>query len=237
MIFDSTHVTQLVGEWKACGDQELLEDICEETTSLIEVVVSRYPNSHRDDMIQECFMRIPFALGHFNPEIANLHSYFTSVFINRCNSYIEKENREYRITNLLVQSLKPAQVYVQPDIEDESLEMLIVRNRRRFPTIPVDIVDRATRFVYVCIRDGVHGKTRGAIAALMEMFDVKRNVATVLYHSTLVHMRIHYSDGARIIESEDDVEFSLIPELIEVVGQEMYEEILIVFSGLYFKIP
>ncbi|KKN62940.1 hypothetical protein LCGC14_0506500 [marine sediment metagenome] len=234
MIFDCDYVTELAGEWLFSKDNDILEEIIEESINLAEVIASKYPREYKDDMVQECLIKIPAALGNFNPDIAILHFYLSSVFSNCCNTYISKENREYRLAAVLEQVFEP--VKLDFDYEDDIIKNLIIRNRERFPTIPVDILDDATIYVFDCIIDGVYGKARGAIANMMRMYSLKRNIATVLYHSTLIHIRTMYEGYSKITDNEPD-EFSLLPELREVLGEEAYGRITILFSGLYFRVP
>jgi hypothetical protein len=236
VIFNCDHVTALVEEWVSYADSDVLDLILNESTSLVEVIVSRYPREHREDLIQVCLIRIPFAVKHFNPEIANLHTYLTSVFINRCNTYVEKENREIRLSAMLSKWDEPM-VYEFRVSDDAIREELVIRNRERFPNIPVDVLDGATDYIYSCMLDGVYGKSRGAISNLMQEYGFKRNVATVIYHSSLIYMRRKYEGFAAYEHDDELAEFSLLPDLREVVGDEAYNRISIIFSGLYFKVP
>ena len=229
MIFDNDYITELACEWLVANGNDVLEDIIEESRELVEIIVSRYPNEHRDDMIQECFIRIPKALHNFNPDVARLHIYFTSVFVNSCNTYISKENREYRLASTLEMIDDPSKL--DPDYEESIIEELITRNRQRFPTVPVDVLDDATCYVFDCIMEGVYGKARGAIANMIRMYGFKRNVATVIYHSTLVYIRTMYEGYVLLSEAEPD-EFSLLPELRDVLGEEAYYRISTLFSDI-----
>jgi len=114
---------------------------------------------------------------------------------------------------------------------------LIVRNRRRFPSLVCVVCDEMTEYVYYAIRVGVSGKSRGAIKHLMQMFDISRNMVTVFYHSTMIYLRTAFSKFSMV---ENDVacsEFTLLPELKEIAGPVVYEQILISFAGTYIKIP
>lgn len=234
MIFDNDYITELADEWLTTSSNDVLEDIIHESTRLVEIIVSKYPYEHRDDMMQECFIRIPKALCNFNPDVARLHIYFTSVFINSCKDYITKENREYILASTLEMIHEPYKMEI--DYEENIIKELITRNRQRFPTIPTDQLDDATCYVFDCILEGVYGKARGAIANMMRMYGFKRNVATVVYHSTLIHIRTMY-EGFVLLSDDEPDEFTLLPELKDVLGEEAYYRISTLFSGLYFKVP
>ena len=234
MIFNQEYVSSLVGEWKTSSDVDLLETILLESTSLVEVIVSRYPGYCRDDMIQECLMRVPFALGHYDSRISKLHPYLTSVFINCCNTYIGKESRERELSSVLKAISDP--IVFDYNQREEILHDLLERNSRRFPTIPADKLDDATSYVLDCVVNGVYGKSRGAIANMMRKYGFRRNVATILYHSSLIYMREKYEKFVSC-EVEEPKEFTLLPELRGILGEEAYKRVFVLFSGLYFKIP
>lgn len=234
MIFNQGFVAKLAKEWKTSNDVDVLEKILLESTSLVEVIVSRYPGDCREDMIQECLMKIPYALGHYNSQISGLHPYLTSVFVNCCNTYIGKESRERELSSVLKAISDP--IVFDYNQREEILHDLLEHNRRRFPTVPVDVLDDSTSYVLDCIVNGVYGKSRGAIANMMRKYGFKRNIATIIYHSSLIYMRKRYERFVSC-EIEDPKEHTLLPELRGILGDEAYRRVSILFSGLYFKIP
>ena len=82
----------------------------------------------------------------------------------------------------------------------------------------------------------IKGKARGAIAHIVKNYQVGRTVAIVLYHSTLVYLRTRYSAFA-IAKTEDPKELSLLLDLKDVLGEEAYSRISIIFSGMHFRVP
>lgn len=234
MIFDNEYITRLVKRWKETDDIRVLEEIVNKSKPLARVIVCRYPIEYREDMFQECLARIAYALEHYNPQISNLHPYFTSVFVNRCNTYIGKESRQQRLSEILEDMYSPTIFTLHQ--KEEFLHDLLERNRVRFPSIPADKLDDASCYVFDCIVNGIRGKSRGAIASLMRIYGFKRPVALVLYHSSLVYMRQRYENFVSY-EVEEPKEFTLLPELKGLLGDEAYRRIFILFSGLHFRIP
>lgn len=237
MIFNSRIITKLVSDWKSSRDPDILGEIITGSTRLAEVIVSRYPSDCRDDMIQECLARVPYAIQHYDENVADLHKYLTSVFTNRCNSYISYENRQQRLTNDLGYLHEAITIDVY-DIREELSREVIIRNRKRFPTIPVNLLDDISVYILDCILNGmsVKGKARGAIAHITQIYGVKRNEAIVLYHSTLVYLRTRYSSFVTA-NIGDPPELSLLPDLKDILGEEAYARISIIFSGLHFRVP
>ena len=162
MIFNSRKVTELIDEWKCTQDINTLDRILVGSTRLAEVIASKYPQEYRDDLVQECLVRVPYAIQHYNKDVANLHKYLTSVFTNRCNSYINYENRQRRLATDLGYLHEAITIDVY-DIREELMEEVVTRNRERFPTIPVDVLDDISVYILDCILDGmsVKGKQEG----------------------------------------------------------------------------
>ena len=232
MIFDNDYVVEMVKLWQDTGDKDFLHDVLEGTRSLIEVIVSRYDPSHRDDLIQEAFVRVSHAIEFYDVEVATLYAYLSAVIRNSSLSYIKKISKEEPMTE---EYCVPVQYSVQDDVW--IIEMLIVRNRKRFPSLVCVVCDEMTEYVYYAVRDGVRGKSRGAIKHLMNAFDVYRNVATVFYHSTMIYLRTVFSKFSMVDDGVCNNEFTLLPELEDVVGAVMYRRILTSFAGTHVKVP
>src|SRR4030042_2961061 len=97
MIFDADAVKKSVVEWQRTKSDAAIEGIYEGTTKLIEAIVSYYDPIFRDDMIQECRLKlITGALQGYDSSYS-LHTYLTTVFHNCCKTYMKKQ---YRISNL-----------------------------------------------------------------------------------------------------------------------------------------
>jgi len=236
MIFDNDKVTTLAIIWQQTRDPQMLERIILGSTSLVEAIVAGYGYTHKDDLLQESFSRIIYALPHFNPRISSLHNYLTTVIRNTCSTFLSKENKQPN--NDVELNIN---IFLEP-LEDDSkigngiLSELIARNRLRFPNLGVSIIDSATKLIYDAVRYGIVGKSRGIIVALMNECCIKRPIATIIYHSTLAYLRSKYYSNAKEPDPESQ-EFSLLTDLREAIGAENYSRILLVFSGMYIKIP
>lgn len=84
MIFDNALVTALVLEWQKSRKPEMMCQIIEQSRSLVESIVSIYNPLDRDDLIQESYIKVQHAAQFFNPDVSNLHNYFTTVIRNCC---------------------------------------------------------------------------------------------------------------------------------------------------------
>lgn len=232
MIFNCPDITKWVGDWQETKDKDTLAAILKGSQALVEAVVSGYNPEHRADLIQESLLKITHALSFYDKSISNLYAYLSVVIRNACITYLLKISKEV----LLPDDMDwPA---ASPEEDDyEILFYLIERNRKRFPSLPVDIVDDASEDVYYAIRDGVRGKSRGAIAELISRYGFPRNIATVFYHSSMIFLRMVFVDKFSINGSCNEREFTLLPELANVVGPTAFGKMAVVFSGTYVKIP
>lgn len=231
MIFDAERVTELVMEWQRTKDEDALTKILEKSTSLIEAIVSSYDSVYREDLIQEAYARVQYALPFFNPHISNLHNYLTTVIRNTCHTYVTKQDKEPYIEMDL-------HVTIGDDIDldryDEILTNLITRNRIRFPSIPASELDVITTYIYYSIRDD--GMNRKIITKVVDHFCVHRTLAQILYQSTTVYLRLLNIAHAKPLTSKD-IELTLLPDMREAFGDGVYERMLVVFAGMNIRLP
>lgn len=241
MIYDAKQVEQYIALYQQ-GNVDVLDQILEGTQALIEVIVSRYNSVYRDDMIQECRIKLIKALKYYNPQLASSHSYFTSIFINVCNDFSNTLRRQDQIeAELQLDFSMHGGLYQASDSfqHDYLLQRLLERNRQRFPSYDTNVVDEASRHIFYCIIDGTYGKSRGAITELTQLFPVlTRSQAITLYHSSLAFFRYCYRQeaNAQVAECPLD-EDTLLPDLREVLGERAFAMVSKVFSGMYIKIP
>lgn len=231
MIFDAERITELVLEWQRTKDEDVLTEILEGSTSLIEAIVSSYSSVYREDLIQEAYARIHYALPYFNPHISSLHNYLTTVIRNICHTYATKQDKEPVIeVDLYVTAADDMEL----DTPDDTLTSLITRNRIRFPSLPASELDHITSFIYYAIMDD--GVNRKIVSALVDQFCIHRTMAQVLYQSTLVYLRLLNIGYAKPLTSKD-TELTLLPDIKEALGDGAYNRMLVVFAGMNIRLP
>lgn len=233
MIFDSDKTTKLIRKWKIQRTIELLSDVLLECETLVEVIASKFDNIYRDDLIQESYIRIQYSLQFFDADKGNLHKYLTSVITNACLSYIGKENRHFQYEE---HEIVIGDEAINDDDIEQALSDLIIRNRIRFPSVPTDMIDDMSEFIFISILDGIGGKSRGAIRQLTHNFDVLRSIATTVYHSSLIYLRTKYFIVHGNV-TQDPNEFSLTSDIRDIIGNKSFDAISILFSGMYIKFP
>lgn len=228
MIFNSQHVEALVAEWVVSADGDLLAHISHGSLPLAEVVASKYSDDdlYRQDLIQECMVKLPYCLRHYKAEYS-LHKYLTSVFHNCCRDYITKFAK-YDHEEL-------QDVHTVHDVEselDDILEALIIHNRKRFPSIPTDVLDSLTVHIFNMLCEGVKPKA----TALCDNYDIPQQSAGVIVNSIIIWLRRNYSSFA-LNEFSVPSEFTLLPELMEILGNTNYGNLLVYCAGMTLKLP
>lgn len=243
MIFDQNKVTQLVLGWQRENDPAALEQIAEETRSLIEAIVSGYPSDFREDLIQESSLKIQYSLKYYKADFS-IHNYFTTVIHNACRTFIRKQYRDLELYDSEFEYVEheddDSERECQDNVyhylrDDDSLSELIVRNRIRFPSLPVSIIDDASEIIIVSLRDGLYGRSRGIIAEIARQCGIQRQVAAIVYYSSLIFLREKFI-GYACKECEDD-ELSLMRDLKEIVGNVMFRRVTVLLSGIPFRLP
>lgn len=233
MIFDENYIQSKVTEWREAGrPSHLLEDIIDGSTKLIEVIVSRFDNRYREDLIQECKLKLITVLDRIDPERGKMHSFLTSVFNNHCISYITRDTKTLELDGLNIEAGICEEVKVSIDI----LSLLLIRNRERFPSIPVTVVDDVTKYIYDATIHTVYGKSRGIMQGIVK-YGLSRTVATALYHSTLYYMRLLLIKKCKNMKVQNPAELSILKDFKEIVGPTAYKTLSTLFSGMYIKFP
>ncbi len=235
MIFDAKRVTELVVIWQENRDENTLEEILQGCKSLIEAIVSSFDSVYREDLIQEAYYRIQYAIPFFNPHISSLHNYFTTVIRNICYTYTSKQDKETNIEYDYQITHDNYDDYYYNDIGKlDSLTVLIARNRVRFPSIPVDDIDHITAYIFYVLQSD--GASRKVIAQLAAQFHIERSLAQVFYCSTVMYLRALNIQQAEL-SSGKDIEFTLLPDVKETMGKKVYERMAVIMSGMIIKLP
>ena len=235
MIFDGQLITQLVQDWQISKDPETLADILERSQSLIEVIVSKFDPLYRDDLIQEASMKLLVALPAFNCVLGSLHTYCTTVIKNACISWLYKYDKS-NIVEIDANDGEDDEIRMLGHITEEVLPLdvladLIARNRDRFPSLPVEIVDELSEYIYRHLRSISSDKL--TIADLVQHVHVSKSIAQLVYYSTLIYLRSTFETYGKIDDCQS--ELSLMPELKLLLGYEQFRRLSLVFSGMTIK--
>jgi RNA polymerase sigma factor (sigma-70 family) len=239
-IFDSDKVTSLVESWINTRDKEILNEILEETRPLAKYIARRYNSESTEDLEQGSLLKIMSSLDHYDPKIANVHTYFSTVIRNFCiTSYLKVKNCDHFESNCL-EDIENSKYFQTTDVVevdgDTEVQELISRNLLRFPSLSEEIVKKATRSIFFMTRDGIHNKSRGIVSSLVRNYKLNRIQAKILYRSTITYMRMKHISNSQYSADNKTLEMSLLPELREFLGDSEYSKFICVFSGTTINI-
>jgi len=238
-IFDSVRVAELVKSWLDTRDNDTLDSILEETRPLAEYIARRYTPDSPEDLTQSALMKVMASLEHYNHDISNIHTYFSTVIRNSCTTQYVKDKilGACEITTLEdIENSSLLQTFDVSDIEEDCyVADLILRNINRFPSLKPAVVGNVTKLIYVHTRDGIHNKSRGIVSELVRKLKINRIQAKTLYRSTIAYMRMKHITNSQITKNEAP-EMSILPEVKEFLGNKKFEEFVCVFSGITINI-
>jgi hypothetical protein len=236
MIFDNDAITAKVKIWQNTYDSEVLESIMLKSNALIEVIVSRYPSDYREDLIQECRLKLLIVLQKFDVDRGKLHSFLTTVFNNCCKSFVSALNKTLELDSI---DVVEESYSVDVKYDNVLLKDLIIRNRKRFSSVSVNIIDVISTTIYFNLINDVDGKSRKMLQSITA-FGMNRYVASIIYRSSLVYLRNRLLQHT-LKEDEEKIhietEMSLLVDFKEYVGEELFSKLSILFSGAYIKFP
>ena len=226
--FKTEYVTGLVHKWREAFDDEVLTEIIEETSVMVESIASEYGQEWRDEQIQASYEKLLYAIPMFDPERGKLNTFFDRVIRNECNKAIKRLEK----FPTLELDLEMAGEYKDRDLHDEYLRsVLIARNRVRFSSLPVEVVDHATSLVLNRLIDGI--KRQDVVSDLVSYCDMERKQANVFYSSSLIYLRYIMMDECEIIIKNE--EWTLMPDVLEVCGRPVYELLAKLMTGIYLR--
>jgi RNA polymerase sigma factor (sigma-70 family) len=226
-IFNTEVIADLVRQYQA-GNKEVIESILEECTPLVNYMVRNCNPADDDDMRQEVFIKIIKSLEHFNPDKANVHTYFSRVIRNTCITHFHKDMRGAGDCDLDDESQGLESIGISFKLDD-TMSDLLQRNRQRFPSMPAAKIDAITEMAYLSIYDGLD-KGRTVVRQISKTYDMPRENALAIYSSTIIYLRQKFSESCDNVVEID--EFSLLPELKELLGEDNFSKLITSFSGI-----
>jgi hypothetical protein len=241
MIFNCDQITKLLLQWQTQPSPELETQILEGCTNLIEALVSKFEPTFRDDLIQECYTRILYASKYYKKEAGSLHNYLTSVINNTCITYITKQSKHISIDDLTDSDESEETGFYYGTVQhidtiygdDDLLTRLLERNRKRFPSIPVDEIDSVSEYLYYALKES-GSFPKDLPKTLSDNLCIPVTLVRMLCSSSIIWLRFVNLSNANTFT--DITEFTLLKDLEEVVDPNTFKVLRIVFSGMVLRI-
>lgn len=243
MIFDNNKIACLVAAWQIDQDCTTMEEILRGSMSLIEAIVSSYNSVDRDDLIQEACARIQNACKYYNPKVATLHNYFTTVIHNICRTYSDKQDKLILYGDFAKESdIDDGEDYIEETLlqmpvlppKSDLLDELIIHNRKRFPSLPAVVLDDISEYIYFALQY-TPDTSRAMSTQIETKYSVSRAIAIIICQSSFVFLRNMNLTCAEFNPGSLS-EFSLIVDLMDVLDSQTFKQVMIVFSGMSLRI-
>lgn len=230
-IFDPDLVRRLVKQHQT-GDKEIASAILDACTPLVNYTVRNCNPIDADDMRQEALIKILKSIDHFDIDKADVHTYFSRVIRNSCITYYHKNEKGADDCDLDDESMI-GEVYDMSHKPDELLEDLICRNKKRFPSMNPELMNTITEAIYLSIYDGLE-RGRTVVRQISKTYEIPRENVLSIYGSSIIYLRQKFPENfdKEIIQEE----FSLLPELKEVLGDDNFVNLINTFSGIIIHI-
>lgn len=230
MIFDQQVCTPLVMIWQQSRDPQILDRIMVGVKGLVEAIVTGYDPLYRDDLIQESYAKILYAIEYYDPKRANLHTFLTTVIKNICYSYI---NKEYKLARQEVTVELDFQLpYEDKYSDDDVLTSMMIRNRKRFPSIDVDTIDELTQFAYFSLEEGM--KHRSIIIFMHKISTLPMEIVTIIFRSSVLYLRSRNMLAADMSTNGVN-EFSILADIKEIIGNDAFSKLSTLCYGMNVK--
>lgn len=238
-IFDPEKVADLVKSWKETRSNDILNSILVESTPLATYIAKNYNSEDTEDLVQNALLKIITCLDHYNPDVSNVHTYFSTVIRNSCITHYVKTKTYMSAESVHLDDIENSAVFQSFDNSEQDdcdEKELILRNMERFPSLKDDIIAEATRTIYRLTRDGMKNKSRGIVSTLVKKYGLSRTYAKTVYRSTIIFMRMQNISNSSCKYNDKLIEMSIMPELREFLGEESYGKFICVFSGTSINI-
>lgn len=232
MILDPNAFMKYFDVYVACSTPDALDNLLGVLRPLAEAVASSFSDDshYRLDLIQDCLEYAIKALDVYDPMRSNPYAFFAMVFKQRCMYKLKKYQEPIAATIDDLPLADDTELIVH---DDHVLAELIARNKQRFSCVTG--IDEVTRYVYKCIINGSRpGNGKGIISDNTTSAD--RHTLMTVYYSSLVWLRYKYIFNTYYSFKEPD-SLSLLYDLYDIFGEEVYEVMSIVFAGMRLHFP
>lgn len=245
MFFDEERVVELYNKYVT--DNSLADEFHEATKGLIEVVAVSVSSENLEDLIQEGHAKLQKVLINrlYVPSRGSLYSFLSTTLRNHMIDVLRK-NSKFGYTFDVFDVFR--------DVESHPLNLSGIDNYvdelsdymvRRFPTLSEDIISGAITYVIEGVKEDVHDGVRGTLRTMELMYNLDRTKARILYYSVLctVRMMLHekvnwrenMEEALSISSNCDLLEFTLIPEVVLLLGFDQAHIMCNIFCGANVK--
>lgn len=245
LFFNEETVFNLVLEYQKTRDIKVWQRIVIETIPLIDTIIRNYHFQQYDEvdaLRAECAIKLSKVLLKFDPARGRCFSHFSVSFKHFLISYAQKvRNKTKRVTCVENEILEQAEAktYVPEDISQDFKDRLYETETRFLEASHSDALKYLVNYFLL---EGFGTSKTKLCHTLVTMYDLTQDHAYLLYDYTLIKMRSvlydfytpHYSDLEILRLSK---RWSLLPELAEMIGGDLFLKLSHVFGGITLTFP
>jgi hypothetical protein len=245
LFFNEERVFNLVLAYQQTKDVKIWQEIVTETIPLIDTIIRNYHFQAYDSidaLRSECAIKLSKVLMKFDPARGRCFSHFSVSFKHFLISYAQKvRNKTKRVTCVDNEILEQAEAkaYVPEDISEDFKARLYETETRFLETTHLDALKYLVTYFLL---EGFGTSKTKLCHTLVATYDLTQERAYLLYDYALIKMRSvlydfytpHYNDIELLRLSK---RWSLLPELAEMMGMDLFTRISHVFGGVTVTFP
>jgi len=251
-LFDEGTVYPLVVSWKATGDIKTLQEIITHVTPLLKSLAwkayNTMPNPIEDvdDLVHDAIVKLPQVLADFEGGLGSkVFSYLYACMSNFLKSQIHKLSIRGMASYNNTDDDEPAYDVPVPDTIDNDDSRMDLLDMVHTATIPYfNATSKQILEYYIqAFKEGIFTRNRRKLSQTVAyMYDSSLSDCVFLYNHFKVCLRVclldvYISQNTDIIKLFDLSERTHIPRMVEVIGRESTEKLLMVFGGMTIRFP
>lgn len=242
-FFSESRVSALIIDYRKTGELETWHKIILETMNLIDALIldgrfDRY--DCLDALRSECVIKLTYTIGKWNPDRGKCFSLFSHSIKNFLFSYADRA-RKYS------SFLSSTDNELLEESPDNKAAPISLNFRERMENIEVRFwqpghLQALSFLVQNFFEYGEDESKKVVLMALVKRFGLSSVQAELLYCYALIKVRSalyefygHEFSDAEVLRTE--LQWTLLPDLCDVVGAESFNRVLTVFAGQTITFP
>ncbi len=245
-IFNNEIVTELAIQFKQTGDLTTYRRVCEGSNDLMDSIIRSnkfHLQAPFDDIKNFLFLQLENWLAKWSPEKGKIYSYFSTCIKHAAISFVSKESlyrQRFMLTDLSMEAVSGA--CVMPVYTAELRQVLIDGLKDLTVRWREPVIQNAIRYMVCCVVNNQMEKRQEILRTAMLAFPIDINTAKFLLDWTQAAVRAalleHYDQPLGEIDIIRASErFSLLPDIISLVGLINAKKLMVVFAGTTIRFP
>lgn len=237
-IFDAEKALAHYKTYMRTGSEQEFDHFWLCCQELVSVIAYSVQSDCADDLSQHAMLKLydVFSNGGFDLERnSSLYSFISTTARNSMIDLLRKMNKDCKLDedfDVAVEDVPNSRLV----LDVAAIELYL---RCRFPSLHIELIKDIFYYVVDATLEGVAGKGKGIISSLEVLYPLNRSQCYIIYHAFSVFLR-HILVSADVClealcNSVQGNEYTLIPEVVLVLGPDTAGELALKFKGCYIK--